>query len=92
MEILIFRTTKTSDQLKESLVRRWLNSSLTMADFAQGMQISPEVFARWAAKYRKTASATTGSSKRRRENRLVLVKLDRKSLYSSEENSHEEKI
>ena len=82
MEILIFRTSKTSDQLKVSLVRRWLNSSLTLADFAQGMQIDPEVFTRWVAKYRKAASAAAGPSKRRREDPLVLVKLDRKSLLS----------
>ena len=92
MEILIFRTAKTSDQLKENLVRRWLNSTLPLADFAQGMQIDPEVFARWVARYRKAASAPVSSAKRRREDPVVLLKLDRKSLLFSGGNRAEDEI
>ena len=92
MEILTFRTVKTSDQLKENLVRRWLNSTLPLADFARGKQIDPEVFARWVARYRKAASAPASFAKKRREDPVVLLKLDRKSLLSSGENRAEDEI
>ena len=90
MEFLVFKTTKTSDALKTRMVSQWLNSSKSLADFAQEKNISPEVFSGWVAKYRKKASIKGKASGSACSDAITLVKIDLRKAAVSDCDALEE--